>query len=174
METLRAIAKRTSTRSFQPTQIPEEDLQKILNAGMTAPVASGLYDSLHITIIQNMDLLNEIGNAVTEFIHKTTGKEMNKNFGAPTMIIVSSKPATFLGVEYANAACIIENMLIAASSLNIDNIVWGGPAVVISKNDNIREQLHIPNGFKPVLCASFGYAKNSNQPKKHEISINRI
>lgn len=44
---------------------------------------------------------------------------MDKNFGAPTMIVVSSKPAVFPGIEYANAACVIENMAIATTSLEL-------------------------------------------------------
>ena len=66
METLEAIAKRTSTRKFKEIQISEENLQAILKAGMSAPVGSGLYESLHITVIQDMNILNIIGDAVTE------------------------------------------------------------------------------------------------------------
>ncbi len=173
METLEAIAKRTSTRKFKKTQISEENLQAILEAGMSAPVGSGLYDSLHITIIQNTDILNAIGDAVTEMVSKKFGKRMDKNFGAPTMIVVSSKPAIFPGIEYANAACVIENMAIAATSLGIDNVVWAGPTVVISKETAIRSAVNIPDGFNPVLCISFGYGAEENTPKRHEIPSNR-
>ena len=174
METLEAIAKRTSTRKFKETQISEENLQAILKAGIAAPVGSGLYDSLHITIIQNMEILDAIGNAVTEMVSEKFGKRMDKNFGAPTMIVVSSKPAVFPGVEYANAACVIENMAIAATSLGIDNVVWAGPAAVISKDTAIRNAIHIPDDFNPILCISFGYGTNTNKPQSHEITINRI
>ena len=91
---------------------------------MSAPVGSGQYDSLHITVIQDWDLLNEISNAVTEMMVKIIGKRMDKNFGAPTMVIVSSKPAMMPGLEYANVGCVLENMVIAATSLGIDNIIW--------------------------------------------------
>ena len=124
METLEAVAKRTSTRKFKEIQISEENLQAILKAGMSAPVGSGLYESLHITVIQDMNILNIIGDAVTEMIYKKFGKRMDKNFGAPTMIVVSSKPAVFPGIEYANAACVIENMAIAATSLVIGFLNW--------------------------------------------------
>ncbi len=66
MEALEAIAKRTSTRKFKDLQISEEHLQSILKAGMSAPVASGFYESLHMTVIQDVNLLNTIGNAVTD------------------------------------------------------------------------------------------------------------
>ena len=174
MEALEAIAKRTSTRKFKGTQISEENLQAILKAGMAAPVGSGLYESLHITIIQDMKILNIIGDAATEMVSKKFGKQMNKNFGAPTMIVVSSKPAVFPGVEYANAACIIENMAIAATSLGIDNIVWAGPTAVISKDTAIRNAIHIPDDFNPTLCISFGYGIETSTPKNHEIATNRI
>lgn len=174
MEALEAIAKRTSTRKFKETQISEENLQAILKAGMSAPVASGLYESLHITVIQDMKILNTIGDAVTEMVSKKFGKRMDKNFGAPTMIVVSSKPAVFSGVEYANAACVVENMAIAATSLGIDNIVWAGPTAIISQNEEIRNAVHIPEGFNPILCISFGYGVEVNKPKSHEIMTNRI
>ena len=174
MEALEAITKRTSTRKFTEVQISEDNLQTILKAGMAAPVGSGLYDSLHITIIQDMEILNAIGDAVTEMVSKKFGKQMDKNFGAPTMIVVSSKPAAFPGVEYANAACVIENMAIAATSLGIDNVVWAGPTAIISKDTEIRSAVNIPDGFNPVLCLSLGYGAEENAPKKHEIASNRI
>lgn len=174
MEALEAITKRTSTRKFKEIQISEENLQAILKAGMSAPVGSGLYDSLHITIIQNMEILNTIGDAVTEMVSEKFGKRMDKNFGAPTMMVVSSKPAVFPGIGYANAACVIENMAIAATSLGIDNVVWAGPTAVISKDTAIRNALHIPDDFNPTLCISLGYGTEINKPKNHEIATNRI
>ena len=173
MNTLEAIAKRASVRMYKSEQIPENALEKILKAGMSAPVGSGLYDSLHITVIQDWDLLNEISNAVTEMMVKITGKRMDKNFGAPTMVIVSSKPAMMSGLEYANVGCVLENMAIAATSLGIDNIIWGGSSVV-AKEEPIRSKLNIPEGFSPVLCASFGYAVTEEPAKEHHISVNRI
>ena len=107
METLEAIAKRTSTRKFKETQISEDNLQEILKAGMSAPVGSGLYESLHITIVQNQNIFSKINAAVTELIFKMMGKKMDKNFGAPTMIFVSSKPAMMPGLEYANTAGVL-------------------------------------------------------------------
>ncbi len=173
MKALEAIAKRVSVRAYKAEQIPNDILEKILKAGMAAPVASGLYDSLHITVIQNPDLLNEISDAVTEFVAKLTGKRLDKNFGAPTMVLVSSKQAMMPGIEYANAGCILENMAIAATALGIDNVIWGG-AAVIAKEEPFRSRMEIPEGFTPLLCASFGYAVTAEPAKEHTISANRI
>lgn len=54
METMKAIAKRKSTRAFNPEKgIAKADLDTILAAGCAAPVGAGDYSSLHLTIIQS-------------------------------------------------------------------------------------------------------------------------
>lgn len=173
MEALEAIEKRKSTRKFKETQISEENLQTILKAGMSAPVGSGAYDTLHITVVQNQNIFSKINAAVTELIFKMMGKKMDKNFGAPTMIFISSKPAMMPGLEYANTACVLENMAIAATSLGVDNIIWGGAASAVEQNTELREILEIPEGYKPILCISLGYASEDEIPRKHEIAVNK-
>lgn len=174
MNALEAISKRVSVRSYRAEQISEENLEKILRAGMSAPVGSAAYDSLHITVIQNMSLLDRISDAVTDMVEKILGRRMDKNFKAPTMIIVSSKPGMMPGIEYANAGCVLENMAIAATSLGIDNIIWGGASAVVAQSEELQKALDIPEGFKPVLSASFGYAIGETPSKVHEISVNRV
>lgn len=174
MNTLEAIAKRVSVRAYKPEQIPEDALQAILKAGMAAPVGSGAYDTLHLTVIQDMALLNEIGEAVNELVFKVLGKRMNKNFGAPTMIVVSAKPGHMLGIEMANAATVLENMALAATDMGIDNIIWGGASAVIAQNPELRAKARIPEGFKPALVASFGYGTAEETAKQHTISVNRV
>ena len=174
MNTLEAISKRVSVRAYKSDQIPEKDLQLILKAGMSAPVGSGAYDSLHITVIQNATLLKEIADATNELIFKTLGRRMDKNFGAPTMIIVSSKPAMPPGIEYANASTVLENMALAATDMGVDNIIWAGAAVAAAQNMELNNKIGVPEGFKPILCASFGYAANPEEPKEHAIAVNRV
>ncbi len=174
MNTLEAIAKRVSTRAYKQEQISEESMEIILKAGMSAPVASGAYNSLHITVIQNWDALNTISDGVTDLVKKLLGKRMNKNFGAPTMIIVSAKPGMTPGIEYANAACVLENMAIAATSIGISNVIWGGGSTVVAQSQELMERINIPEGFKPTLCASFGYAVTEEPAKQHTITVNRI
>ncbi len=173
MKATEAIAKRVSVRKYKFEQIPEEALQAILAAGFAAPVASGRYDTLHISVVQDEKLLNDLSNAVTDMVEKLLGKRMDKNFGAPTMVIVSGTPGAVPGIEYANAACVLENMLIAATDMGIDNIIWGGAAAV-AQQESFAERIGIPAGMKPLLCASFGYAETPQEAKKHVIEVNRV
>ena len=174
MNAIESITVRKSTRAYKSKQISNSDLETILQAGMAAPVGSGAYDTLHITVVQNQEFFSKINAAVTDMIFKMLGKKMDKDFGAPTMIFVSSKPARMPGLEYANTACILENMAIAATSMGIDNIIWGGAAVAVAQNNELQKDLKIPEGYKPILCISLGYAKEEESPKKHEITINKV
>lgn len=174
MNAIESITARKSTRVYKSKQINNDDLETILQAGMAAPVGSGAYDTLHITVVQNRNLFSKINAAVTNMIFKMMGKKIDRNFGAPTMIFVSSKPAMMPGLEYANTACILENMAIAATSLGVDNIIWGGAAAAVAQNDELQKALKIPEGYKPVLCISLGYASEEESPKKHEISVNKV
>ena len=121
-----------------------------------------------------MDILNEIGEAVNELVLKVLGRRMNKNFGAPTMIVVSTKPGHMPGIEMANAATVLENMALAATDMGIDNIIHGGASAAIAQNPELRAKVQIPVGFHPTLAASFGYGVSEEPAKQHSISMNRI
>ena len=174
MNTLEAIAERKSIRAYKEDQISEEDIQKILKAGMAAPVSSGAYDTVHLTVIQDKKLISDIGEAVNEMVLKMLGRKMDKRFGEPLMIMVSAQPAHMPGIEMANAGCILENMAIAATDLGIDNIIWGGASAVVGQNEELMKRVQIPEGYKPVLCASFGYAAVRESAKVHQIFVNRV
>ena len=174
MDAIESIMNRTSTRAYRSEQISDEVLKVILQAGMAAPVGSNAYDALHMTVVQSHDLFPIIDKTVSDMIFNILGKRMDKAFGAPTMVFVSSKPAMAPGVEYANAACVLENMAIAATSLGVASVIWGGAAAAVAQNELLQKKLEIPEGYSPLLCISLGYAKEKQPPKKHEIGINRV
>lgn len=174
MNTLDAIFSRKSTRAYNGEQISEENLQTILKAGCAAPVGMARYDTLHITVVQNDELLAKIFNEAEEMMFKAMGMRKNMNFGAKTMIVISSMPAYREGVEYAHAGFILENMVIAATSLGIDSVILGGPISALAESQELKNGIGIPDGFTPLLAASFGYALEDAPAKEHTISINRV
>lgn len=174
MNTLEAIKKRVPCRAYKPEQISEEALNEILKAGMSAPVASAMYDSMHITVVQNEEVLKQIVDLSSEFLSNFTGQKREINFGVKNIIVVSGAPGLAPGMDYTNAGCIVENMLIAATSMGIDNIVWAIPDFAIGQNADMMAQLGIPVGLKPLLCASFGYAVKDEPAKEHRITVNRV
>ena len=174
MNAIESIMNRKSVRAYKPEQIDGDTLQTILHAGMAAPVASGAYDTLHITVVQDQNLFSAIDAGVSELLFTMLGKKIDKTFGAPTMVFISSKAAKIPGLEYANAACVLENMAIAATGLGVGSIIWGGAAMAVAQSARLTERLEIPEGYKPILCISLGYAKEEEPPKKHQIKMNEV
>jgi len=155
METLKAIAMRKSTRAYKAEQITDQELDTILGAGCAAPVGMGAYDTIHLTVLQNQDLMDEITNAAA----KAFGNPNMKPFyGAPTVVIVSStKNSRVPNIEYANAACIIENMLIAATELGLGSVYLWGLLRALNASPDLLKKLDLPEGFIPVSAIALGY-----------------
>ena len=175
MNTLEAIAKRRSIRSYTDKKVDEESLAKILKAGCQAPVAMAKYDSLHITVIQNEQVIAKINELTADMFYKRMGVKKNTDFGARTMLLVSCADSMLPPeMEFANVGIVVENMIIAATSLGIDSVILGGAPAIIAQNPELMKSLEIPEGFKPVLGALLGYAVTDEPAKVHEISINRI
>lgn len=175
MNTLQAITTRKSTRAYTGEPISKEALATILNAANAAPVAMAKYDSLHITVIQNEAVIKKINDLTAEMFEKRMGVKKNTDFGARTMVLVST---TTEGLPpemvYANVGIVIENMVLAATSLGIDSVILGGAPSIVAQDANFVAELGIPQGFKPVLGAFFGYAQNEEPAKEHAISVNVI
>ncbi len=169
MQTLEAIAKRKSTRDFDPNKaIPDDTIDMIVKAGCQAPIGANQRDSLHLTVCRNKEIVSEI--------NQSTAAVMNMEprdffYGAPAVIIVSASEKQMApGIEYANAACVIENMLIAATDAGVDNIyLWGG-VQALAKNADLCAKMGIPEGFRPVSAAAIGYSK-SGSAEARELSV---
>lgn len=89
MELMKAIAIRKSTRNYKSEQISDESLNAIINAGCAALVGMGAYDSVHLTVIQNSDLLNRIAKTTANIFGRPSA---NPLYGTPASLIISSKP----------------------------------------------------------------------------------
>ena len=169
METLEAIAKRKSTRDFDPDKpVSDELVETVVKAGCQAPVGGGDRKSLHLTVCRNSEILDEI-NTSTAAAMKMEKRDFF--YGAPVVVIVSASDEQMApGIERANAACVIENMLIAATDAGLDNIyLWGG-VQALAKNAAMCTKMGIPEGFKPVSAAALGYSK-SGSAETRELSV---
>lgn len=168
METLEAIKNRVSTRKFLPKQIEEKDLQIILEAGKQAPVAYNKYSDLVITVVQDKNVLNEIDRLCDEYY----GADTMIFFNAPTLIFVSSKKAKY-DQEYENVACVMENMALAATDINVGNVYLKGMTLHIEEK-TLANLLKLEDGVKPIAALGVGYPDGEIKPKVHDIKIERI
>ncbi len=171
MQTLEAIAKRKSTRNFDPNKpVPDEIVNTIIKAGCQAPIGGNKRDSLHLTVCRNRNILNEI-NQATSTAFKIDARDFF--YGAPVVIFVSASEEQMApSIEFANTACVIENMLIAATDAGVDSIYLWSSAQVLSKNKELCTKMGIPEGFKPVSAAAIGYSLSGNaEPRELSVSL---
>lgn len=171
MQTLEAIAKRKSTRDFNPNKpVSSVIVDMIIKAGCQAPVGGNHRESLHLTVCRDREILDEI-NRSTAAAMKI--EERDFFYGAPVAIFVSASEEQMApGIELANAACVIENMLIAATDAGVDNIYLWGAVQALSRNKEMCKKMGIPEGFKPVSAAAIGYSLSGEaQPRELSVSL---
>ena len=169
------LKKRRSIRTYTGEKITEAELQSILEAGYAAPVGMGRYDTLHITVIQNPELLAEIDALAATVMEKMTGRPMaHPLYGAPTLILVSCPKAhpKMANVTYSNAAIVVQNMAIEAAELGVGAChIWGAVSAMYT-DPSMFEKLNLPEGYAP--CCALAVGKTEETYEAREIPANRI
>lgn len=173
METFETLFSRVSTRDFNDKEVSAELIERILQAGMSAPVGRARYDTLHITVVKDQTFLD----GVTELAKDTSPRERAPFYGAKTLIVVSSKMSESPAIEYSNVACVIENMALAARALNVASVyLWAFVKPLIAVPE-LCAKLELLEGFTPVSALAIGYSDTPLEVfdnPRHSIEVNRI
>ena len=151
MDILSAIAARHSTRSFEPTPIPREVLEQIVDAGRLAPSA-----------------LNE---QPWEFVVVTEGERrrglaelaQNGRFlaEAPACVAVFCRETKY----YLEDGCLAsDHILLAAAALGVQSCWVAGDKKLYC--EAVSKLLGVPRGFKLVSLLALGYGKG---PQEHAV-----
>lgn len=155
MDTLNTIFSRKSVRSYTGERVSDADLKTIIKAANASPVGMKRYETMHLTVIDNQELLKQIDEITAQMFGKP---EINPLYGAPTLVIVSVKPEgeEVGNVGFSNAAIMVHNMVMAATELDIGNCyIWGALRAINAKPDLVSS-LAIPNGFVPCCGITLG------------------
>lgn len=173
MELKEAMNIRKSVRSYTGEQISKEQLDAILTAAYEAPIGSGKYNGIHLTIITNKDLLH----AIDENAGKLTGNPSAKPlYGAPMLIVVSSDRTDNVGS--ANAGFILQNMGLAAVEEGVGQCVIYGAIRLLNQNPELIAKLNLPEGYTALGGIELGLSNESYNkreiPAGHKYSMNEI
>ena len=152
MNTLDAIKARHSTRGFSDKQIPDADLEKILFAGGQAAVGGADFKSMKLYAVQDQELLTAIDEASAK---RRPGS--HPLYGAPTLVVLASKESILKSIEFTNAGCVIQNMMVAAADLGIDSIYLWMSMYGINNDPELGKKLGFPEGFTCVGTMALGY-----------------
>ena len=171
METRKALALRQSCRAYNGEQISESELTTILEAANAAPVGMKKYENVKLTVIQNKELLGKLDAAGAKFFGNP---DMHPLYGAPTVILVSviapDNPQNH--VSYCNAACIIENMALAATDLGLGSVYLMGTIIAMAMDQELSKEFGVPQGFVPASAIAIG--KGAAALEERTFTLDRI
>lgn len=179
-EIISMIKKRRSIRKYKSEQISSEELNCILEAGTYAP-SGGNSQTSHLIVIQRKDVLSELkslaeqefrGMEIHEGMYKSIVASIKASqkggydffYNAPTLIVLANKKGYPNAI--ADCSCILENMMLAAASLNIGSC-WINQLHWLDENSEIRTFLQrLGLGEDETICGglALGYPEVSELP----------
>lgn len=193
-EVLKTIKSRRSIRRYLSEQIKDEELDILLESAIYAPTW-GNDQPWYFTVIQNREFIEnmnleakkaivqdiELVNHINAESKKTSddlpdfrdkfaklgsSESFNIFYEAPTVIVVSGKKGTTS--SFADCCAAIQNMLIAAESLEIGSC-WIGLARFFFENPENVEKLNLPDNYEPYYAVTLGYkaAPNNKAPERN-------
>ena len=155
---INTLLKRKSVRTYTGENISEEELKIILKAADASPVGMKRYETLHLTIVTNKDLIEKVNQEAMKNFHRVGMKPL---YDAPTFILISSKRPELPGpggenVMYSNAAIMAHNMSLAATALNIGSCYIWGAVRAINGQEELLKEFNLPEGFVPCCAVILG------------------
>ena len=152
MEIFEAIEKRYSCRDLSPVEIPDEQLERILNAGRRA--ASGRnVQPFEFLVVKDRESIDKIATAQS-FIS-----------GASVVVCIVADPkASRYWLEDISAAA--ENMLLAIAAFGYGSTWVEG--TLMSKEDELKDYLGIPKDRRFMIALPIGTptSEGSQAPKR--------
>ncbi len=172
-EVIKNIYKRRSIRKYKQEQIKAEELSEIIEAGRYAP-SGGNNQTSHFLVMQNRQALNKLKQLVEqEFSKMEIEENMYKSlknsilkskkggydfiYNAPTLVVAAN--VNGYGNAMADCAVALENMMLAATSLNIGSC-WINQLKWLNDNPLIRNYLtQLGLGIDECVCGgmALGY-----------------
>lgn len=168
MDVFSCIATRHSTRKFKEEPVPQEVLDKVIEAGRQAPSGKHKKQSRFIVIRKKEVLQELIALVQQEFAKMEVTPENDDNFGgairaakkggyvfmynAPVLIVVANKRD--YGNKYADVSCAMQNMMLAANALDLGSC-WINQLRWLQDNPVLRAYLQkLGMAEDEEVCAS--------------------
>ena len=151
MSQLNPIISRRSIRRYEKKEIPEEVLNKILEAGRNAPSAANM-QPLHFIILTDKELKKKLSTIFSRFLKD-----------APVVIVGCADIKARITGKWAvvDATIAMQNMVIASWTLGVGSC-WIGAF----NEKKVKENLKIPEKWKVVALITMGYPAEQPKPRK--------
>ena len=166
-QVLSTIKQRSSARAYSPEEVTQEELDKILAAGLMAPTGMNRQE-IRFTVVKGS---NPILAELDEEKRKLRGQEAqphNFYYEAPLLILLSAED----GFKWSkvDAGIAVENMALAAESLGLGNLIIGCiyDAMHGEKQKYFSEKLQIPEGYSFEIALAVGHKTDNKTPHDYD------
>lgn len=164
MELSKVLTLRRSYRSFSDKNISKEDLEKILEAGMNAPVAMGKYENTVFKVLKD-EKLKEFEDKLISKLKKNPVYNCNK-----LILIYSKMPNNDLA--NLDAGCIGENIMLKATDLGISSVMVYSIKGLLTTDEDFKEFALIKNEYRFIVSIALGYRNNDEtHASSHKIEV---
>lgn len=176
-ETLTTISTRYSCRNFKDQPVEKEKVEAIALAAVQSP--SGMNQQpWKIIVLNNKAVIDEMDQALMSklaaqedrtFYDRMMSRGGKVFYNAPLMYVIAKLPGKDL-----DCGIVCENMALAASSLELGNVICGFASLII--NDEIDKQYKeklIPEGYEFGVALLVGYAVDKDETP-HEPNLSKI
>lgn len=164
------LALRKTTRVYiQGKEISKQDMETLIQAAKLAPLAMGDFKTTGLTVIKDQNLLERIRQGV--LLTRKNGEKADPFYGASLLMIVSTTDLSDDHIEYANAACIIENILLEATFLGLGSTYIWGCLRKLRNNQELLELLSLPEGSEILSAVAVGHPEEPLKERKEREEI---
>ena len=112
MEAMKNLLERRSIRKYRETQVPDELLDQILEAGLYAPTGMNRQNVIMVAVRDQ-----ETRNQMMRINAAVMGSQNDPFYGAPCVIVVLGDPENYPVVE--NGSLVLGNLMNAAHALGL-------------------------------------------------------
>ncbi len=176
-----AIMARRSIRDYEATQLTDEQLALLLEAGLAAPSAINS-QPWHFTVVQDQRLLDRIHEAAKCQIlsdPKSASPRWNDEsfhifYHAPTVIFLSANAIHPLHYGEIDCGIAVQNIALAAQGMGLGSVILGMPRAAFEgqEGDDIRKECGMPEEYDFKIAIAVGTAKSSKDA--HPIGEGKI
>ena len=182
---------RYSCRKYTEEPLSETELKELIKAANGAPAGSARYMDLHLTVVQDKEILKKLTEAlfvrveqkkkemeaIVETVESQKKAPMPKDpyYGAPTVIFISHKKQDLQpGIEWCNAMNVAMFIHLKATEMGLGScFAWG-----VLESERMfpeyshNELLELPEGFEPLIGILVGHSESDG--KIREIPDDRL
>lgn len=150
---LELIQTRRSVRAYRPEAVPEDVLERILQAGTFAPTGMGKQSPVMV-VVTDPDVRRKIAamNAAV------MGADRDPYYGAPTIVLVLADPE--IGTWVEDGSCVLATLMLAAHAQGVAS-VWVHREREMFDGEEGKALLRewgLPESLRGVGSVALGYA----------------